>query len=75
MFCKVRLAAIYLDWNQFAQAEVELAESRSLALQYNVRGAISDAQHVYARLHMLRGDIPTARAALTEAIELLQNTS
>ena len=29
-------------------------------------------QRLYARLHTLRGDLPTARAALAEAIELFE---
>src|SRR6266498_2467107 len=72
MFCKVRLAAIYLDQGEITRAEAELAESSALAEQYHIRGAITDALRVRARVYFLRGDLAAAQDALTKAIELYE---
>jgi LuxR family glucitol operon transcriptional activator len=67
-----QLAAIDLDQGRLEDAATLLAESSIQAYQYQVRGEIASIQRLSARLHTLRSNLPAARAALTEAIDLFE---
>jgi len=68
----MRLIAIDLDQNNLDDAEEELARVSPRVYEFQDRRYIALFQHLYARLHTLRGDLPAARAALTEAIDLFE---
>jgi hypothetical protein len=67
-----RLAAIDLDLGNLEDAAQTLAESRQRAYQYQDRESMAHIQRLYARLHVLDCDIPAARKALGEAIDLFK---
>jgi tetratricopeptide (TPR) repeat protein len=69
---KMWLALIDLAQGDLGQAEKALAESKVSAEHSQDRATLADIHHGYARLHTLRGDIPAARAALGEAIDLFE---
>jgi LuxR family glucitol operon transcriptional activator len=68
----MRLITIDLDQNNLDDAEEELARVSPRVHEFQDRRYIALFQHLYARLHTLRGDIPAAHAALTEAIDLFE---
>ena len=49
-----------------------LTEVSAKAYHYHDRRYIAELQRAYFRLHTLRGDLPAARAALAEAIDLYE---
>ena len=71
-FCKIRLAAIDLDLGELEAAAALLADTRVTVYRYQDREHIAEIQQLTARLHQLRGDLPAARAALTEAADLFE---
>jgi len=66
------LASIDLDNGNFASATARLTGIQSRAQQYQGRWSVATIQRCYARLHNLRGDLPAASTALTEAIDLFE---
>jgi tetratricopeptide (TPR) repeat protein len=72
IFPRIQLATIALDENQDAEAERCLNEGHGLAVQSGDRRLLAPIYRCYARLHTLRGDLPAAYAALTEAIDLFE---
>jgi len=72
IFCQIHLAAIEMDRGEYAEAEKRLIESSIKAQDYQDRRYIALTQELFARLHTLRGDLPAARAALDEAIDLFE---
>jgi hypothetical protein len=72
IFTQLRLAAIDLDQGNPESAAERLALSSEQAYQYKDRECLAHLQYVSARLHTLRGDLPAARAALAEAIDLFE---
>lgn len=71
-FANIGLAMIDLKQGQLETAATRLAESTDQAHKYQDRELTARCQNLYAHLHILRGDIPAARAALTEAIDLFE---
>jgi tetratricopeptide (TPR) repeat protein len=69
---KIRLAAIDLEEGDLEEAAKTLAECNEQAHLHQDRRRLSEIQPLAARLHILRGDIPAARAALMEAIDLFE---
>jgi tetratricopeptide (TPR) repeat protein len=67
-----RLAAIDLDQENMVSAAERLSDSIITAKRYQDRPLIAQIQRSYARLHTQRGDLPAARAALAEAIDLFE---
>ena len=66
---KIRLAEIALDKGLDDEAARLLEEVRAKAMGYQDHENLALLQPVVARLHTLRGDLPAARASLTEAID------
>jgi hypothetical protein len=69
---RTSLARIQIDQGNIEGIAEELTELVAQAYQYQDRWNIADIQRLYARLHILRGDRPAARAALAEAIDLFE---
>lgn len=67
---KLKLAAIELDRKHLDDAAELLAEVSAGARQYQYRWYIAETQRLYARLYTLRHNLPGARAALAEAIDV-----
>jgi len=72
VFITIRLVAIDLDQGNPEGAAKKLSEIRLKAYEHQDRRYIAEIQRLYARLHTLRGDLPAARAALAEAIDLFE---
>jgi hypothetical protein len=69
---KLKLAAIELDRENLDGAAELLAEVSAGARQYQYRWYIAETQRLYARLYTLRNNLPAARAALTESIDVFE---
>jgi tetratricopeptide (TPR) repeat protein len=67
-----RLIEIYLDQDDLNAATEELERIDPIIYKLQDRRYVSLTRHLTARLHTLRGDIPAARAALAEAIDLFE---
>jgi LuxR family glucitol operon transcriptional activator len=72
IFSQLGLVRVDLDQEKFEGVEALLEEGSTKAQQYQDRWALAEIRRTYARLHILRGDLPAARAALTEAIDLFE---
>lgn len=72
IFCEAERAAIAIDQGNFESAAQELERARYLAVQYDARESVALIQRISARLSILCGDLPAARAALTTAIDLFE---
>jgi hypothetical protein len=72
MSIRASLVRINLDQGKFNGITEELIELVTKAYQYQDRWSIAEIRHLYARLHTLRGDLPAARVALAEAIDLFE---
>jgi len=72
IFCKAKLADIAINQGDINTAAELLTASSVLAYQHNDRERVALIHRLYARLHTLRGDIPAARAAIAEAIDLFE---
>jgi LuxR family glucitol operon transcriptional activator len=68
----LKLAAIDLDQGSLTSAETALAECRAVAEQFQDRRRLGEIDRLAARLHILRGAEPAARAALLTAIDLFE---
>jgi len=68
----ILLAAIDLDRQCLDTAESKLSTSCAWARHYYERERLAAGLFLSARLHTLRGDLPAARAALAEAIDLFE---
>ena len=53
-------------------AEDLLRHTRIAVTEYQDRLGVASVHYVTSRLHILRGDIPAARASLAEAIDLFE---
>jgi tetratricopeptide (TPR) repeat protein len=71
-FCLLELAEINLDQDNSSDAAKLLESSREYAGQYSDRPCLARIQRAYARLHILCGDLPAARIALAESIDLFE---
>lgn len=69
---RIKLAAINLDCGNIKEADEMLEMCRLDAQRYKDQRRMSEIQPLLARLHTLRGDLPAARTALTEAIDLFE---
>lgn len=69
---QLKLAAIDLDQGRTADAEAALTACRATAEHFRDRRRLGELHSLTARLHLLRGDIPAARAALMTAIDLFE---
>ena len=69
---RIRLVTIELDLNDIEVAERRLFDIRERAYTYQDRRYIAIIARIYARLHILRGNIPAARISLIEAIDLFE---
>ncbi len=72
LFNRIRLAAVMLDIGQVEQASDELIQSQALARRLKDREQLAFMQRLFSRLHVLRGDLLSARACLLEAIDLFE---
>jgi hypothetical protein len=66
------ISDIDLDRGNIESAMKRLVHSSQEAYRHQDRECIAHIQRTYARLHTLRGDLPAARAALAEAIDLFE---
>jgi hypothetical protein len=69
---QTKLAHIALALGLLEDAMNKLKDSNTMAIQYQDRSHIALIKYGYARLHILRGDLPAARAAFIEAIDLFE---
>jgi tetratricopeptide repeat protein len=72
VFITIRLVAIDLDRGNLESAAEKLSKIGLKAYEHQDRRYIAEIQRLYARLHTLHGDLPAARAALAEAIDLYE---
>lgn len=72
IFCKLKLAEIDIEQGCFDRAHEALEASHMNAVQYQDRIYAAEIKHLTARLRTGRGDIPGARAAFDEAIDLFE---
>jgi tetratricopeptide (TPR) repeat protein len=68
---RIRLAGIDLDLGNTVTVET-LADLKKTAQQYQDREHLALIMPIIFRFHILRGDLPAARAALAEAIDLFE---
>jgi hypothetical protein len=68
----LHLAAIDLAQMRLEDANLRLHDCYEIAIRYQDRFNIAWQQRLYARLHTLRNDLPAARVALAEAIDLFE---
>lgn len=66
------LARILLEQGDLVTAEDLLRHTRIAVTEYQDRLGVASVHYVTSRLHILRGDIPAARASLAEAIDLFE---
>lgn len=72
LYGKRFLVEIHFYQDNLEEVDIDLREIMSLAEQWKSRKDIALAHRLYAQLHTLRRDIPAARNALTEAIDLFE---
>ncbi|GAB4108803.1 MAG: hypothetical protein OHK0022_60880 [Roseiflexaceae bacterium] len=72
LFNRLRLVAIKLEHGQIDQASDELVQCYDLARRLQDRWHLAYTQRTFSRLHLLRGDLPAARACHREAIDLFE---
>jgi LuxR family glucitol operon transcriptional activator len=71
-FCQIYLAAIDLDKGNVEDAVERLQEQNAEACTCKDNERLMHVQRLYARLHILRGDLPAAHSSLLEAIDLFE---
>lgn len=71
-YCQVKLAIIALTRQEFDLAEQLLEESSSRATAIRDRRDLALILKTYARLHILRDDLPAARTFYSDAIDLFE---
>jgi tetratricopeptide (TPR) repeat protein len=69
---QLELATIYLDLERIEEAEALVINNQAHADQYQMRTEVALTQQLAAHIHILRGNISAARAALIEAIDLFE---
>lgn len=69
---QTELAAIALEQGNLESAAEILNDVYPKALQFQERRVVCQTQRLYAQLHALRRDIPAAREALRNAIDILE---
>ncbi len=66
------LAHLAMDQQLISQAEQHVQTAAERAVELRHRRLSAEVTRAYARLHTLRGDLPAARAAFAEAIDLFE---
>jgi len=66
------LAHLAMDQQLISQAEQHVQTAAERAVELRHRRLSAEVTRVSARLHILRGDLPAARASLAEAIDLFE---
>jgi tetratricopeptide (TPR) repeat protein len=69
---RIKLIAIYLEQNKLEAAAAALQAISQLASENLDRQYMAFIQSYYARLYTLQNDLPAARAAYNEAIDLFE---
>jgi tetratricopeptide (TPR) repeat protein len=69
---RIKLIAIYLEQSRLEEADAALQTISQLASENLDRRYMAFIQSYYARLYTLKNDIPAARAAYNEAIDLFE---
>jgi len=69
---QIELATLTLGMGNLQDVEELLTTTMAAVLPNNDMRSLSHLQYLTARLHILRGDLPAARAALAEAIDLFE---
>lgn len=69
---QLKLAAIDLDQGRTAEAEAALTACRAITERFRDRRRLGELHSLTARLHILRGDLPSARTSLMIAIDLFE---
>jgi transcriptional regulator with XRE-family HTH domain/tetratricopeptide (TPR) repeat protein len=69
---RIKLIAIYLEQNKLAESAAALETISQLASENLDRQYMAFIQSYYARLYSLQNDLPAARDAYTQAIDLFE---